>query len=388
MKILSKHFDNRISTWNILLEVSYKEYYPIAENLKLKNVFQRKRVKSSKTVYSLLKDDLKAGCIIPPIILALNQKMPEIEKESDVNINNFIEKYEKSLQILDGLQRTFTILDVISELKDEKLLSFFQKKLRIEVYIGISKTGILYRMLTLNTGQTPMSLRHQIEILYNDYLEGNIEGITFTSERDEKAISDDNEYNFKEAIEGFNSYINRDELALDKQDILRNIESLENLSKENQEVELFEEFIKSFHAFFCKFVTISGDWIYNEDDFDQKLNKAPFGKNPKKLIKRSQVLTGFGAALGKLFNSKVITSFNQVREIINQISFENDSHESINELVRILDEISNWSKKIGNDQRMFFMFFFRELFDSKGEPFKNIDKSISEAYSMYKRKTQ
>lgn len=388
MKIVSKNYDNRISSWNILLELTYQEYFPIASEIKTANIFQRKRVKSSSTVYSLLKDDLKQGCIIPPIILALNSSLENIEKKSNDEINKFIESKKESLQILDGLQRSFTILDVIAELKGDNLEEFLKSKLRVEIYIGISRTGILYRMLTLNTGQTPMSLRHQIEILYGDYLKQKINQISFLPESTESTVQEDGEYIFKEAIEGFNSYINRDELALDKQDILQNIESLDNLSKEDQEIELFEEFIKSFHAFYLKFIKISDDWVFEEADFDKKLNKSPFGKEPKKLIKRSQVITGFGAAIGKLFDQKSLTTFNQLNEIIEKISFENDSRESLNEIVRKLDEISNWSKKIGNDQRMFFMFFFKELLDMRSDAFVNIDKAIEEAFKMYERKTK
>ena len=82
----------------------------------------------------------------------------------------------ENLIILDGLQRTYTILELIEELKSEEdnqeeLSKVLSNSIRIEVFLGINKIGILYRMLTLNTGQTPMSIRHQIEILYSDYSE-------------------------------------------------------------------------------------------------------------------------------------------------------------------------------------------------------------------------
>jgi len=388
MKILSKQLDSRISTWNILIELTFGEYLPIAEKTKKNNIFQRKRVRSSKTVYTLLKDDLKQGCVIPPIILALNESIKDIENEPDEKLISFIKSNIDSIQILDGLQRTFTILDVVSELNEEENRVFLKRKLRIEIYIGISRTGILYRMLTLNTGQTPMSLRHQVEILYKDFLEESIGEISFISEKDGEYAIGESQYKFKEAIEGFNSYVNRDELALDKQDVLQNIKSLGNLSKESQEVDLFEKFIYSFHKFYLRFVSISDNWSFDKNDFDRKLNKAPFGKDVKALIKKSQAITGFGAAIGKLIDQESFNSFEDLNTIIDDVNFSNDPRETINELIRILDEISNWSKKIGNDQRMFFMFFFRELFDKKGEAFKNIDSAISEGYSMYERKTK
>ena len=85
--------------------------------------------------------------------------------------------------------------------------AFYSNKLRIELYLGINKFGILYRMLTLNTGQTPMSVRHQIEMLYQDYLTHDIEGIKVLREVDENNNNELGTYNFKSVIEGFNSYL-------------------------------------------------------------------------------------------------------------------------------------------------------------------------------------
>lgn len=94
--------------------------------------------------------------------------------------------------ILDGLQRTYTILDLESELvkehDDETLDRVLNNSIRVEIYLGINKIGILYRMLTLNTGQTPMSIRHQIEILYSDYLDKSINDITLLRETDSRPI--------------------------------------------------------------------------------------------------------------------------------------------------------------------------------------------------------
>ena len=84
--------------------------------------------------------------------------------------------------ILDGLQRTFVILDLHDDIKEGKVKNFdtaifLNQIIRAEIYIGLGKLGILYRMLTLNTGQTTMSTRHLMEILYLDYLDKDIDGI-------------------------------------------------------------------------------------------------------------------------------------------------------------------------------------------------------------------
>lgn len=55
MKLASKIKDGRINATNVLLDMSIKEYLSVARDIIKNNEFQRKRVKSSSTVYALLK---------------------------------------------------------------------------------------------------------------------------------------------------------------------------------------------------------------------------------------------------------------------------------------------------------------------------------------------
>ncbi|EJH6912205.1 hypothetical protein ND369_005049, partial [Escherichia coli] len=186
------------------------------------------------------------NCIIPPIVLALTSKLSFDENDSD-EFTSKINVKKDDLVILDGLQRTHTILDLISELKESQnetaLNKLLAQPIRVEIYNGLNRLGILYRMLTLNTGQTPMSLRQQIEILYLDYADNDFDNIRLIKEKDEAVARRANEYNFKDVVEGFNSYITRDELPLDRTDLLENISSMEKLSKENNNTEIFEDYL-------------------------------------------------------------------------------------------------------------------------------------------------
>lgn len=61
MKILNKLFDKRIQALNVLIEMSIEDYHKVSQEIIKKNEFQRRRVKSSSSVYSLLKTDLMQG---------------------------------------------------------------------------------------------------------------------------------------------------------------------------------------------------------------------------------------------------------------------------------------------------------------------------------------
>ena len=52
MKLASKIKDGRINATNVLLDMSIKEYLSVARDIIKNNEFQRKRVKSSSTVYA------------------------------------------------------------------------------------------------------------------------------------------------------------------------------------------------------------------------------------------------------------------------------------------------------------------------------------------------
>lgn len=391
MKLLNNIFDERIQAYNLLFEISIKEYFEMSKAILDKNEFQRRRVKSSSTVYSLLKKDLLEGCIVPPIVLALSDKnFDEKNGFEEKQITEYIRTNQDRLIILDGLQRTYTIRDLYRDLDSsndqDSLHTLNGQKLRIEIYLGIDKIGILYRMLTLNTGQTPMSMRHQIEILYSDYLNLDLDGIKLILESEDKPLKDLNEYQFKEIVEGFNSYLDRDYLPMDRGSVLENIESLEKLSSENQKNDLFIDYLKAFHKFVQTMISKSGNWSF-EKSFDQTLSGQPFGKTPERLFKRTQLMTGFGSAIGKLIDFKSLDSISDINDLIDQIEL-NNVDETISNYIIKLDYIRKVAKKIGNDQRMFFHHFIRELFDKKGDSYLNFNKSIEEAFSTYLRKTQ
>lgn len=392
MDIKSRITDTRIKAENIFIELSYEEYIRIAKNITENNPLQRRRVKSSNTVYSLLRDDLKKGCLIPPIVLALsNEGAENFSSKSDEEIITYILSNIKKLIILDGLQRTYTFLDVENELgqegNPEKLQQYYQHKLRVELYLGINRFGILYRMLTLNTGQTPMSIRHQLEILYKDYLDQDINGVTLVSEVDNENIDEIGKYKFNDIIDGFNSYLERNELPIDRFELLNNIKGLEKLSVENHQKDLFKDFLIFYNQFVLKIHQLSDGFELTQEMMDEKdiiLEGQPFGRVAFKIFNKSQPITGLGAALGKLKDFQKVDNFEVWGQMIDGIHCSDKSGEWLLNLISQLDRIKINSKKIGNSQRLYFYWFFRELFNEDSDSFLNLDEAVNNGYQRYR----
>lgn len=165
-KILDFDKDNVIDSPYLTVKTTYEyalgNLYPLINQLE----FQRNPLK--KEYYERLKDDIIAGCIMPPITIAFDDS--EIYAEIELNRNNNNNNYDNTRRILEeNISRGF-ILDGIQRLNTIKEASEdphfdANRPLYASIILSDSMNKLLYRMIILNNGQRPMSARHQIEIL-------------------------------------------------------------------------------------------------------------------------------------------------------------------------------------------------------------------------------
>lgn len=365
MNILSAPIqDKKINSYNFLVQMSMLEYYSLVNDCISNNKFQRNKVKSSKSIYSLLKQDLENGCIIPPIVLSLSSTCDKEKLTDKAFLEKMINDNKDKLMILDGLQRTFTIQDIVTQAKsNSSIAASLENLIRVEIYLGLNREGILYRMLTLNTGQTPMKLRHQVEIIYSSLLNQKTDGYKLIKDTDTAKGKNIGEYKFSDAIDCFTSYMEGDYLQINRDRLLDTIKSFDNISKLGSSQDLFDMLIR-LYAKFTKFV----DKSINEkgDGAIEVLSEidSPFGKDAHTIFDKSQPMTGFGAAISKLMSYQTFKSLEDIDKQISQISLD-EMQEAVSGILLFLDEIKRTSRKIGNSQRCFFYYFFKALFDSE-----------------------
>lgn len=369
--------DKKVQSKNIQFNMDISSYVELAEKIIDNNPFQRNRVNKSGSIYNLLKEDIMNGCIIPPIVLASTFNSSS-GSEQELFMKALENHYD--LKILDGLQRTLSLIDVYKNNKDH--FDNLQEKylIRAEVYLSISDTGILYRMLTLNTGQTPMSLRHQLEILYSKYLNDSSMGLNIIKETDERSIKSIYEFKFSDLIDGFNSYIERNELPIDRFDILQTVQIMDDISSDSEGNYQFTSFVTSYASVVSELCKMHMDWCYPESvehlPEEYKVKSNPFGRTTYKIFNRSQAVTGFGAAIGDLIHNESLDKLSDVRSVSQGVHFCEDDFLTLN---KYLDDIKEKSKKIGNGQRIFFKFFFKFLFDKDGATYLHIKNSLDKA---------
>ncbi|MFQ1999307.1 hypothetical protein ACK35E_18140 [Aeromonas veronii] len=345
------------------------------------NPFQRNRVSKSGSIYSLLKEDILSGCIIPPIVLASTHSHEVgMEDVTEAMLNRILEQYS-DVKILDGLQRTLSLIEVYKNNVDyfEQLQEPYQ--LRVEIYLSISDTGILYRMLTLNTGQTPMSLRHQLEILFSKYLDNNLGEINIIKDVDDESVKSIKDFKFSDLIEGYNSLLEMNEFPIDRFDILQTVKTIDFISKEHNDILGFKNFVELYYEFVKKTDNNNVGWEYPDEELipaEYKTNGNPYGKTVYRIFNKSQSLTGFGAAVADLIEQEIINGTDDLYQTFNKIDFcEND----LIILNKCLDDVREKSKKIGNGQRMFFKYFFKNLLDKDGSNYCKVEESLAKAKS-------
>ena len=357
----------------------------------LHNIYQRARVKKVSSIYSLLNNDLKQLCTFPTIVLAIKteHKIENLYNRDTKTINEEVAlEYlnPKNIMIFDGLQRTYTMLDVARELEHENpelLDKYLKHKMRLEFYLGISKTGILYRMLTLNTGQSPISKRHEIEILYSDYQqEGKIGDVVVYKQKDQVRPSVSGEYNFDDLIEGFSSFINSDESPISKDDIVSTAKQIEKVVNDDYKKDLFNQFVTCYNVLSQHLIDISNQWSLNQIPEEQR-PKFYYGDSVQSIMVKSQTLTGFGAAVGILFDNSKLNGLTDVTNRIKNVKLGETPDKVWMYLLDSLNDLRRQAKKIGVEQRFFFRLLFQSLFNGESDASCNIYASIDKANELF-----
>ncbi len=208
LKILGRTQDQRTGTHVVYAKCGILEYLNlVGENFDEFEI-QRKRVKHK--AYARMKQDIMEGTLLPSITLSIkidivNDLISSIEDE---------EALEKKLgrpnqiNILDGLQRTHILSDIKSDGHEFKQ----NQEVLIEFWLETDVKNLIYRIIVLNAGQKPMSMRHQIELLFSttkEVLSSAVHGIEIFTERDESRRTRPLKYPLDRLALGYYSFITK-----------------------------------------------------------------------------------------------------------------------------------------------------------------------------------
>jgi hypothetical protein len=305
MNILNILKDERINATSVLMEMTTQEYLELVSGAEENLDIQRQVIRGFKP-YDRLRQDLKEGCLIPPVVLGIRKD--KIKTPSDVNDEEFIELLSVTQSIdvfvIDGLQRTTAIQDVKESLQEEDRVNFLNRSLRVEIWPDITLSALTYRMILLNAGQKPMSLKHQLEVvsgpLCDDLIEKYRSRLTIYREKDSNRRSAAGQYQFSIIAQAFQAFVQksphidvRNEVIaeLNQIDVLANYG--DSLEKSDAETDLTTEFV-DYIGFLLEFDT-KVCLKYVERASSEEGIAIPTGVN---LLSRDTIHLGLAAAYG------------------------------------------------------------------------------------------
>ena len=219
MKILDIMKDTRSNCFSIMMKISIKEYLDIIKPSyqKTGNIEGQRTPINSKTgkkIRDIMMEDIRRGAILPPIVLGVVTKNEIIKK-----ISSYMDNYDsicmddiinnKSLSIIDGIQRSTALYDVTSKYND-----IYNKDVRVEVWITNEPSNLIYRMLVLNTGQISWSLKKQLEVVFShveDKMKENIPDIKIFNSNENKRSTGPGEYQLSHIVELYLAFSTRKE---------------------------------------------------------------------------------------------------------------------------------------------------------------------------------
>lgn len=132
---------------------------------------------SGRRIRKQMVEDFKSGGVLPPVVIGIEQENASELGGFDIQqMTEYLGNVDAGdISILDGMQRTTAMIEAKEEAGSAELSS---RKIRVEFWISEKLHSLLYRMLVLNTGQVPWSLRRQVEVVFHSLRKEMVKEIT------------------------------------------------------------------------------------------------------------------------------------------------------------------------------------------------------------------
>lgn len=182
----------------------------------------QRKIQDSK-FYKRLEKDLIKGCIMPPLTLAF--VIEGVEFSTCENAEIYINENIQDAFVLDGIQR----LNTLNRTNKSNSGLNLERPLFLNIIFCSSMDNLLYRMITLNNGQKPMTARHQIEILASNVYDFNNLPIEVQTEKERKKRVIKGSFNKGDVIKAYIAFLS-DSINIDNQRIIE--EKLDELIAE------------------------------------------------------------------------------------------------------------------------------------------------------------
>lgn len=360
LEILGYTKDCRTNTNVVYAEIKISDYLDLVGNDFDRFEIQRKRQDPKK--YTRLKGDIKKGALLPGITLAINpSKVKDFIKEvENKETQILIDKLNKSsdIYILDGLQRSY----IIKDLRDEKAEFNPEQKLLLEIWFEDRIEHLIYRLIVLNSGQKPMSMRHQVELLFTTLkteIENEIPNLNIYVEKGGEIRSKSLKFSFDRIVNAYYSFLTKSPEVKRDNLIVKKLNEDDILSSNEEEL----------NANYNSFI----DCLKKYCELDVSLFKF-YSKNSihsafKNWLADENTLKGFFSIAGRYSAdlNKVNRIDNALKKLLSQAKDAKTDPLHLEVFMKLKTGIDSKKYNVGNETRRLIMDGFREYFIDEGE---------------------
>lgn len=322
--------------------------------------FYIQRKKETHKAYKRLEKDILSGTLLPSITLAI--KPDYVGEISGLIEQGDTKKLEEALarkgivNILDGLQRTYILKELKSEGKEFKE----GQSLLVEFWLEADIKHLIYRLIVLNSGQKPMSMRHQVELLFltiKENLEKDIEGLEIYLERDEQKRNRPRKYSLDRLVTAYQSFLTKSPEV--KRDNIVASRIVEEEILDSDEESLDENF-NDFKAYLKKYADIDTEMsrIY-------KNGKANWLADENVMNSFFAALSAFGS-INEKRKERIEISLNSLIEKI-KASDEDEDPLGLEKFNDIKSGLNPKKDNVGFATRKLLVVAFKEFFREEGE---------------------
>jgi len=377
--------DNRTDCYSVMVTYSLKKYLELVESAYTNKgglEKQRTALKTStaRRIRERMVSDLKGGAIFPPIVLGVilsNEQVNQLVHFNPSEFKTLISDLSHSLTIIDGMQRTTAMYEVVQALSPtpEQKEDYLNRILvRAEHWVAKSINSLIYRMLVLNTGQVPWNLRRQLEVVFKpilDEIKKSNTALKLLEVDDAKHRKEGGQYQANNLIELFIAFgLRKEKVNLQEQlaDEFSRLDFIEATSNAH--------FIEAFNKILNYFVKldIAFDQYRPQDETKERFKR---GKN---IFDSQPARVGFIAACARYIMGKpgIERSHDEKETRLKKLSDDIESllkrlekmdEQTLGEFLELvtLKEVSSSKKtgKLGDYERAFFLKAFETLVEEK-----------------------
>lgn len=360
LEILGYTKDCRTNTNVVYAEIKISDYLDLVGNDFDRFEIQRKRQDPKK--YTRLKGDIKKGALLPGITLAINPGRVKdfISEVENKETQKLIYKLNRSsdIYILDGLQRSY----IIKDLRDENVEFNSEQKLLLEIWFEDRIEHLIYRLIVLNSGQKPMSMRHQVELLFTTLkteIENEIPNLNIYVEKGGEIRSKSLKFSFDRIVNAYYSFLTKSPEVKRDNLIVKKLNEDDILSSNEEELNAnYNSFIDCLKKY-CE-LDVSLFKFYSESSTHSVF---------KNWLADENTLKGFFSIAGRYSAdiNKVNRIDNALKKLLSQAKEAKTDPLHLEVFMKLKTGIDSKKYNVGNETRRLIMDGFREYFIDEGE---------------------